>query len=100
MAIKKRKDKFEVGDIVQYVFHHGVHRFPVGTIGVVIEVDNRRGQSHKGVTVYFQRPSKYNPNEYEAEVRRDHIVKMEDMPEVLASAISNHEMKITNEELV
>lgn len=91
MAIKKRKDKFEVGDIVQYVFHHGTMEFPVGTIGVVIDVDNTRGQSHKGVVVYFQKPSKYNSNLYQKPVRRDTIVKIEDMPEVLVSAINSME---------
>lgn len=98
MAIKKRKDKFEVGDLVQYVLHHGVMMYPVGTIGVVTAVDNNKGQEHTAVVVYFQRPSKYNPNQYEGRVRRDHIVKMEDMPEALASAIEKHEMRIRNEE--
>jgi hypothetical protein len=84
MAIKKRNDKFEVGDLVEYIQTNG--EFPQGTLGIVLGVDIQKSPTRyeQGIPVYFQRPSKWG--HHENIIAPEYLNKIE---EELVSAISS-----------
>jgi len=63
-------DNFQIGDMVSYV---SGSEFPAGTLGVVIETDNKMDPEHRGVLVYFQRPSRFGY--YQTIVHKNYLTK-------------------------